>query len=109
MKLTVLVFALALIGCGGGSSNSTPSTSMIPAVQPVHAATGFTNASLSGTYGFGITGTNNGFLDVGTGVAAFDGSGNISAGEASENIGGILCHETFAGNYSVNSNGTGAA
>ena len=109
MKLTLLVFALTLIGCGGGSSNSAPSTSMIPAVQPVHAATGFTNASLSGTYAFGISGTVAGVLDAGTGVVALDGNGNISAGDETENIGGTLCHGTFSGTYSVNSNGTGTA
>src|SRR6185437_10333899 len=109
MKLTVLVFALTLIGCGGGSSNSTPSTSMIPAVQPVHAATGFTNASLSGTYAFGVTGVSTNAAEAGSGVVAADGNGNLNAGDETINIGGTICHFTFSGTYSINSNGTGTA
>jgi hypothetical protein len=106
-SLALLLGAFFLIGCGGGSSSAGGGT---PVVTPpvVHAA-GFTNASISGGYAFGISGTAVNSPEAGSGVVTADGNGNITSGEETVNIGGISCHATLTGTYSVNANGTGIA
>lgn len=108
MRTSLAFVALLLFsaGCGGGPSSGTDSIINPP---PVQAASGFTNASLNGSYAFGSSGVCNNSPCAGTGVVTADGNGNLIAGEETANIGGILCHGTFTGTYSVNSNGTGTA
>src|SRR5258708_23938937 len=102
LLFTVLIGIIVLFGCGKGSSGSSISSP----TTPVHAA-GFTNANVSGGYGFGVAGTSGAVPEVGTGVVTADGNGNLTGGEETVNIGGISCHATFTGTYSVNANGTG--
>lgn len=78
-------------------------------VPPVQASSGFTVANLSGGYAFGSSGNSGGLASAGAGVITADGNGNLTAGEETENIGGISCHVALAGTYTVNTNGTGSA
>ena len=107
-RLFPIVLACSLIAsCGGG--NSSPSGASTFIVPPVSAASGFTVANLSGGYAFGVSGGTNSGIAAGSGVASLDGNGNVTAGEETVNLGGILCHATFSGTYTVNTNGTGSA
>lgn len=103
--LALVALTLLLSGCGSGSS-STANQIVTPPV--VHAA-GFTNANLIGGYGFGVSGTAGSFAFAGSGVIVADGTGNLTSGEETDNNGGIMCHSTLTGSYSVNANGTGSA
>src|SRR5712664_4032670 len=98
-SLALLLSAFFLIGCGGGSSSAGGGT---PAPPPVVHAAGFTNASISGGYAFGISGTAVNSPEAGSGVVIADGNGNITSGEETLNIGGVSCHATLTGTYSIN-------
>lgn len=100
-----MLIAIALnLSCGGGSSSPIGTSTPV-----VHAATGFTNASLNGAYSFGISGSSVSGIAAGSGVATLDGAGNITGGDETININGASCHSTFTGTYSVSTNGTGTA
>ena len=113
LGLLVASLFLLLLGCGGNGSygpSSSSSSSSSSGPPPVHAASGFTNASLSGGYAFGVLGTSGTQAQAGSGVAVADGNGNITSGDETLNIGGtVSCHATLTGTYSVNTNGTGTA
>lgn len=116
MKKLAILTMLILVGCGGNSSSSSGNSSNNNGSGTggsnggtVHASS-FTNANLIGSFAFGIAGTSGATTPVGgSGVATADGNGNIASGEETVNIGGISCHSTFTGTYSVNANGTGSA
>lgn len=106
-RFVALLFGLisiaAFFACGGSSPAG------VTIVPPVHASSGFTNANLSGGYAFGVSGATNNFIVGGSGVITADGNGNLTGGEETENDGGISCHLSLAGTYTVNSNGAGTA
>jgi hypothetical protein len=102
--LALLIGCFLLGGCGGGSNSSVTGTP-----PPVVHAAGFTNASISGGYAFGVSGTNGTSVTAGSGVVTADGNGGITSGEETLNVGGISCHATLTGTYSINANGTGIA
>jgi len=111
--LFVVPLFLLLLGCGTNSSYAPSSSSSLSSSigpPPVQAASGFTNATLSGGYAFGVVGTSGIQAQAGNGVAVADGNGNITSGDETLNIGGTMsCHATLTGTYSVNTNGTGTA
>jgi hypothetical protein len=68
-------------------------------------AAGFTDRNVSGGYGFSILT----FGAVASGVITADGNGKIIAGEETVNVGGLSCHGTLMGSYTINADGSGAA
>jgi hypothetical protein len=91
---------LALAGCGGSS---------VLAPRPLG---GFTNANLSGTYAFLITGTNTGGFFGIAGSLQADGNGNITSGTIDVNSPGTVGVQTnvgASGTYIVHADGRGAA
>jgi hypothetical protein len=102
MKLQSLgpVFlCLCLAACGGAAGRSSSL-----AVGTVHAA-GFTTKNVIGGYGFSILT----FGAVASGVITADGNGKITAGEETVNVGGLSCHGSVTGVYTVNGDGSGDA
>jgi hypothetical protein len=86
---------LTTIGCGGGVQTSRPNPS------------GFTNASLNGTYVFSISGNNGGFFAI-TGSFTANGSGAITGGTEDINDptgGGTATNVSLNGSYAVRSDG----
>lgn len=115
MKKLAVLAVFIFVGCGGNSPSSTGASNNNGNGNSggnggtVHASS-FTNANLIGTFAFGIAGSSGASTPVGgSGVATADGNGNITSGEETVNVGGISCHSTFTGTYSVNANGTGSA
>ena len=92
-----VIFCLTVI-CGCSSSNGGGGVSI---VQPVQAQTGYSNASLSGTYAFARD------ADIGTFTA--DGNGHITSGSMTsyDNYSSPACTGTITGTYSVQSSGAG--
>lgn len=103
LLLLVLSALIALPSCGSSVTGS------IMQQPPVQAASGFSNASLSGGYAFGSSGTSSAFVQVGSGVVTLDGNGNITAGEETASISGTSCRVLITGTYTVTANGTGTA
>ncbi len=95
--LALLLAVAGLDACGGGGIRS------VSAQAP-----SFSNASLSGTYGFAAAGT------IGTtapynlaGTIAADGNGEFS-GEVAETYPGVgTCHAGLTGKYSIDGTGSG--
>jgi hypothetical protein len=120
MKLTATVavsFSLALLtSCGSSSYGG--SSSIIP---PVGAQSGYSNASISGTYSVSLAAPNtqyiNGTTPGDTAWAGFngsltaDGNGNISSGALTEHFGGSAstCALTISGTYTLSSTAGGTA
>jgi hypothetical protein len=94
--VATVAFAL-LTSCGSSGAGS---TSIVP---PVQAQSGYTNASVSGTYAFSDHGL------IGTFTA--DGNGNITSGTINSYYSGLPtpCTATVKGTYSVQSSGAGTA
>lgn len=103
---------LVFTGCSG-SGSGTGSTSIIP---PVMAQTGYSNASLNGTYSmswwsfYGGNDPNNGGYYSAVGTIQFDGNGNINGGTITlSNPGNFTCAESVSGTYSLQSTALGSA
>ena len=83
--LLVVPLFLLLLGCGTNSSYA-PSASSISSSSigppPVQAASGFTNATLSGGYAFGVVGT--------SGIQAQAGNGGSTVFIAEQDTGGTF-------------------
>ncbi len=95
-----LALAICLSGCsGGGGSVISP--------NPVSAQTGYSNASVSGTYSLMLA---HGSQGTGTGSFSADGNGNITNGTMTVVVGpATSCSVTFTGSYVLNSNASGTA
>jgi hypothetical protein len=102
LALFLITFGLfALAGCGSGGS--------APKFAP--PATGsYTNASLSGTYAFSVSGVNQaGFLAL-AGSLQSDGNGNFTSGVEDVNSGtGVFTNVPVTGTYNVSADGRGLA
>ena len=98
-SLGLIFVCLCLTACSGtaGPSSSSAGGTVL--------AAGFTAKSVSGGYGFSILT----FGAVASGVITADGNGNIIAGQETANVGGLSCHGTLAGSYTINADGSGAA
>jgi hypothetical protein len=93
---------LFVVGCGSGSG--APRLALPPTGS-------FTNASLSGTYAFSITGSNqNGPLAV-AGILQADGNGNITSGveDLNNSLAGVFTNVPIVGTYAVSADGRGLA
>jgi hypothetical protein len=96
-RILDVALPLALTVCLGGSSAGAQDN---PAC---------TNATVSGSYGFLLTGTIVGFGPIGiVGIATFDGAGHWSRSETTNLNGNPLPPETIAGTYNVNADCTGS-
>lgn len=96
---------LALAACGGSSGQS-----FAPGQQPVQAQSGFSSASLTGTYGVSFVGAQVGTtglqgVDDGIGTLQFNGSGSITGGSVTQYTSSGTCQLTLSGTYSVSSTG----
>lgn len=89
-----------LAGCG----SSGVSTSV---VTPVQAQTGYSNASITGTYSALLLTGANGSNAIGSFVA--DGNGHITSGTLIFSDISSTCTGTFTGTYSLQSNASGTA
>lgn len=100
---SVLVLAAVILsGCGGGSSVQSTNGS----VPPVFAQQSYSNSTLNGTYAASF------LWDQGTGAIGtiqFDGNGNISGGSINKSNGSNLCVFSLKGTYSVQNTGLGSA
>jgi hypothetical protein len=97
--LGLIFLCLCLTACsgtGGRSSSSAGGTAL---------AAGFTVRNVSGGYGFSILT----FGAVASGVITADGNGNIIVGRETVNVGGLSCHGTLSGSYTINADGSGGA
>jgi len=101
LALFSAAFFLVLAGCGSGGSS--PKFALPPTGS-------FTNASLSGTYAFSVSGSNQaGFLALAGSLQA-DGNGNITSGVEDVNSGtGVFSNVPLSGTYSVSADGRGLA
>jgi hypothetical protein len=103
-RISLVLIASALLvfaGCGNGGSSG----------KLAPPPTGnFTNASLSGTYAFSVSGVNQfGFLALAGSLVA-DGNGNITSGVEDVNSGsGVFTNVPFNGSYSISADGRGLA
>jgi hypothetical protein len=101
----LLVSTLSIAGCSGGSSTQTTGV--------VLAQSGYSNASLSGTYAFQIVSPYNGggpFYDE-IGTITFDGNGKIISGSGAAYLAlttASCTYSNFTGTYSIQSSGTGS-
>lgn len=96
---------VGLVACGGGSGQTT-----LSGPAPVQAASGFSDATLDGTYGVSFVGADvksDAIEDVGDGIAtlAFDGQGNITSGSVTQYNSSGTCTFALSGTYSVSSTG----
>ena len=105
-----LASVLTIAGCSNGSSGSSGSSGG----GTVLAQSGYTNASLTGTYAFSIVAPFNGsgpFYDE-VGTITFDGNGHITGGSGTAYLAGtpaVSCSSTnFTGSYSVQTSGAGS-
>ena len=91
-----------LIGCSGGNSTSL--------VTPVQAQTGYSNASITGTYSVIVTSAN---YQNYIGSITADGNGNITAGTLTNTdistSATNVCNLSVTGTYSLQSNASGTA
>jgi hypothetical protein len=95
--------AVLSVSCTGGG----PRLFGAPTVN----AAGFSNASLSGGFGFADSGETFGTAGIKfaeTGVLTFDGAGSFR-GTATMNNGGMSCTAIVTGTYSINPDGSGSA
>ncbi len=94
---------IALTGCGGGGFGNPP--------RLVHSVSGpFTNASLSGTYTYNLSGTNSSGFFAMAGTLHADGSGNITSGVQDVNApSGVFTNLPITGSYSIAADGRGTA
>jgi hypothetical protein len=91
---------LTISGCGGGVQTAPPNPS------------GFTNASLTGTYVFSISGNNGGGFFAITGSLTANGSGAITGGMEDINSPGtglVAQNVAITGSYNVRTDGRGVA
>jgi hypothetical protein len=94
--------SLALVTSCGSSGGG--STSIVP---PVQAQSGYSDASITGTYSFLLDQSGN-YSALGTFVA--NGSGSITSGTVTVmNSGTPSCSATVTGSYSLSSTATGTA
>lgn len=105
-RSVLLVFGLYLLGnliaCGG---SPTPP-------PPAPAALGYSNASLSGTFVFQVSGQNiRGDVFSAVGVFTTDGNGTITAGQQDSNdlFLGVKQAAAFTGSYTIGTDGRGQA
>ena len=104
MKIRSLVALTALIAGLAGWTIANISF-RVPAA---HAAGGYTNASVKGTYGYTVQGQmGNSNPLVALGVLVADGNGGLSGSETVQTIGTYAEPQTFQGSYTVNNDGTG--
>jgi len=104
--LAAAISLALLTSCGSSGGTSI--------IQPVQAQSGYSNASITGTYSLSLaspynSGQGSGFTD-GTGSFVADGAGNITSGTLTEHYAGAeVCTLTFTGTYSLQSNASGTA
>ncbi|HUV68602.1 MAG TPA: hypothetical protein VMW15_03000 [Terracidiphilus sp.] len=92
--------SLALLsGCGSSGSTSV--------IQPVQAQSGYSNASITGTYSATFITGANGANSIGSFVA--DGNGHITSGALVFSDISSTCTGTFSGTYSLSSSASGTA
>jgi hypothetical protein len=104
--LTATIGVALLTSCG-----SSGGTSLIP---PVIAQSGYSNASLTGTYSLFLASTinDNNAMGYSEDIGAFiaDGAGNLTSGTLAERFAGTaVCTLTFTVTYSLQSTASGAA
>lgn len=99
--IAVVLYLAMLTGCSGsGGGNS------LVSVPPVLAQSGYSTASVNGTYS--IVFGNQDYSGLGSFVA--DGNGNISSGTININPGaGVSCGYQVAGTYSLTNSASGSA
>lgn len=110
LALFSITFLTVLSGCSGAnSSNSGGGSSIIP---PVQASSGYTNASMAGTYAYSF------ILESGEqtlyGTFTADGNGNFTSGlmNVAHYTGGTVpaqCAYTFTGTYNIQTDGSGTS
>ncbi len=104
---TLFLIGLAALTALAGCSNSSREMSTVQAQQA------YSNSAVSGTYAFTYFGynlQNSGDASSAAGTVQFDGSGNISGGSLSAQVGGgQVCQYAVKGTYSVQSSGSGTA
>jgi hypothetical protein len=98
-SIGLTLLCLCLAACGGTVGRSSSF-----AIGTVHAA-GFTAKNVSGGYGLSMLT----FGAAASAVITTDGNGKIIAGEETLNAGGLSCHGTVSGSYTVNPDGSGDA
>jgi len=76
-------------------------------VQPLHAAAGCSNASLTGKYGFVVNGSSSHGAFAALGQIATDGTGNIAGTVTSSDNGTINDGVEVLGNYKIDAHCTG--
>jgi hypothetical protein len=98
-SLGLIFLCLCLTACGGtvGSRSFSAGGTVL--------AAGFTARNVVGGYGFSMLT----FGAVASGVITADGNGKITAGEETLNVGGLSCHGTVSGSYTINADGSGDA
>jgi hypothetical protein len=96
--LTATIGLALLSGCGGSGGASI--------VPPVIAQSGYSNASITGTYSFLLNQSGN-VAALGSFVA--NGAGAITSGTVTIGTGASSCSGTVAGNYSLSSTASGTA
>src|SRR5712692_10330014 len=98
-SLAALLLALTMAACGGSGSFTPPPP---PGNGP------FSNASLSGSYAFTMTGNDaNGFFFMRAGSLVADGKGNFSGIEDVNSGQGLFTAIAFNGTYTVGGDGRG--
>ena len=101
VKSAVVLFGVICLvvisGCSGGGSS-------IITVPPVSAQTGYSNASITGTYSLVLE---HGSQGTGTGFFVADGNGNITSGTMSIVPG--PCNASISGTYNLSSTASGTA
>jgi hypothetical protein len=98
-SLGLIFLCWCLTACSGAAGLRSSA-----AVGTVLAA-GFTAKNVSGGYGFSILT----FGAVASGVITADGNGKITEGQETLNAGGLSCHGTLSGSYTINADGSGEA
>jgi hypothetical protein len=102
VALALATLVCLLTGCSGGA--------------PVMAQSSYSNASLSGTYGFSFNSTGGADLTNpngsqspygAVGTLQFNGSGNVSAGTITAYTASGSCAISLTGNYSIENTGLG--
>lgn len=103
--LCLVLLLVALVACGGSSSSPVP--------PPAANNAGYSNASLSGSYVFRLSGIDtNGGTFVAVGIFTADGNGNVTSGQEDVNdvFSGVLQQVAISnGTYSVGVDGRGQA
>jgi len=100
-----LVLSLASLSGCSASSGSNGGSSIIP---PVQAQSGYSNASLTGTYAFAFGSRAD--MDVYVGTFNADGNGNITGTLKSKSLTigqESYCSTSLSGTYSIQSSGAG--